>query len=184
MDGIVAMEGNGPRSGNAKKMNLILISTDPVALDATVCRIINLDPKLVPTVLYAKEAGLGTYEESEIELVGDPIDRFIDPSFVVKRESIEPYTPGKAIQILRNTLVAKPKINSSKCKKCGVCIKMCPVNPKALSWSGVQNKTLPGYTYKNCIRCYCCQELCPESAIHLKTPVIRKVLSTVFPKFK
>jgi formate hydrogenlyase subunit 6/NADH:ubiquinone oxidoreductase subunit I len=31
------------------------------------------------------------------------------------------------------------------------------------------------YQYNNCIRCYCCQEMCPEGAIRLKIPLIRKV---------
>jgi len=34
MDGIIAMEGNGPRGGTPKKMNVILFSTDPIALDS------------------------------------------------------------------------------------------------------------------------------------------------------
>ena len=44
MDGIIAMEGNGPRGGTPKKMNVLLLSADPVALDATVCTMIGLDP--------------------------------------------------------------------------------------------------------------------------------------------
>ena len=37
MDGIVAMEGNGPRSGIPVQMNCLIVSTDPIALDATFC---------------------------------------------------------------------------------------------------------------------------------------------------
>jgi len=32
MDGIVAMEGNGPRNGTPRPMHVLLFSTDPVAL--------------------------------------------------------------------------------------------------------------------------------------------------------
>ena len=35
MDGIIAMEGNGPRGGTPRPMNVLLFSTDPIALDAT-----------------------------------------------------------------------------------------------------------------------------------------------------
>jgi Fe-S-cluster-containing hydrogenase component 2 len=28
----------------------------------------------------------------------------------------------------------------------------------------------PAFDYETCIRCYCCQELCPEHAIDLKVP--------------
>ena len=43
MDGIVAMEGNGPGSGDPFPINAILVSTDPVALDAVFCKLIYLD---------------------------------------------------------------------------------------------------------------------------------------------
>jgi uncharacterized protein (DUF362 family) len=36
MDGIRAMEGNGPRGGKPFSMNILLFSSDPIALDATV----------------------------------------------------------------------------------------------------------------------------------------------------
>ena len=49
MDGIVAMEGNGPGSGDPFPINAILVSTDPVALDAVFCKLIYLDSELVAT---------------------------------------------------------------------------------------------------------------------------------------
>lgn len=175
MDGIVAMEGNGPRGGTPKKMNMLLFSADPVALDATVCRIINLNPEYVPTVKFGKEAGLGTYIEEEIELVGGSIEDFYDPSFSVKREPVKPYKPGGVVQILRNSLVPKPHIDAAKCVKCGVCVNACPVKPKALDWHDGVKTDVPSYIYKRCIRCYCCQELCPQSAIELKVPLVRRL---------
>ncbi|MCK5347837.1 MAG: 4Fe-4S binding protein [Desulfobacula sp.] len=38
---------------------------------------------------------------------------------------------------------------------------------------------VPLYNYDNCIRCYCCQEMCPESAIQLKTPFLRKIINSI-----
>jgi uncharacterized protein (DUF362 family)/Pyruvate/2-oxoacid:ferredoxin oxidoreductase delta subunit len=174
MDGIMAMEGNGPRSGTPKKMNLLLISPDPIALDATVCRIINLNPELVPTIKYGSETGAGTYAEDEIEILGDGMQCFKD--FDVKREPLKPYKTRGYVQFLKNTLVPKPYIDKDKCVKCGVCVQMCPVNPKAVDWhDGVKDKA-PSYMYQRCIRCYCCQELCPEGIIGLKAPLIRRVI--------
>ena len=83
MDGIIAMEGNGPRNGDARKMNVLLFSTDPVALDATVCRLINLNPDLVEPLVYGAQSGLGTM--TNIDYVGDPIEEFIVPDFAVNR---------------------------------------------------------------------------------------------------
>lgn len=175
MDGIQAMEGNGPRGGTPRKMNLLLFSSDPVALDATVCRIINLHPEYVPTIKFGREAGLGTYIAEEIEIVGDRLQDFYTSDFDVKREPVRSYKPGGFIQFLRNLLVSKPYIHASKCKTCGVCVNMCPVNPKAVDWhDGIKTKA-PTYKYKRCIRCYCCQELCPESAINLRVPLVRRL---------
>lgn len=177
MDGIMAMEGNGPRGGNPKKMNILLFSADPIALDATVCRLINMNPEFVPTTKFGMETGLGTYLEEDIEIVGDEFKTFYDEGFEAKREPVKPYKPGGTIQFLRNSLVPKPYIIENKCIKCGVCIKMCPVDPKAVDWhDGVKDK-VPSYRYIRCIRCYCCQELCPESAIDLKVPFIRRLFT-------
>ena len=177
MDGIIAMEGNGPRGGNPKKMNMLLFSSDPVALDATVCRIINLNPEFVPTIKFGKEGGLGTYLENEIEIAGDDLKSFIDIYFNVKREPAAATGAWSSLKTFRNSFVPKPYIDKSKCIKCGVCVKMCPVNPKAVDWhDGVKGKP-PSYKYERCIRCYCCQELCPESAIRLKVPPLRRLFS-------
>ena len=70
MDGIMAMEGNGPRGGKPRRMNILLFSADPIALDATVCRLLGLDPEYVPTIAAGAEAGYGTHAESGIELRG------------------------------------------------------------------------------------------------------------------
>lgn len=66
MDGVVAMEGNGPQSGTPTPMNVLMLSTDPVALDAVFCHLVNLDPELVPTNVSGMEQGVGTFAEIEV----------------------------------------------------------------------------------------------------------------------
>ncbi len=176
MDGIWAMEGNGPRGGTPKAMNLILMSTDPIALDATVCRIISLNPELVPTIYLGYEAKTGTYKENEILLLGDDISTFKAPSFKVDRSTIIRYHPNKILSFFSRHLVSKPVIETDKCIKCGVCVMICPAKPKALNWQGDDKRLFPQYAYALCIRCCCCQEMCPEKAIFLKKPLFRKAL--------
>lgn len=175
MDGIIAMEGNGPRGGTHKKMNVIMFSTDPIAMDATVCRLMNLDPELVLTNKVGMEIGAGTYHEEDIEILGDPIESFIAMDFDVNREPVKPFKPGGGMNVIKNALVPRPYIIAEKCVKCGVCVNMCPVTPKAVDWHDGNKKNPPSYKYERCIRCYCCQELCPESAIYLKVPFIRRL---------
>lgn len=155
MDGIVAMEGNGPRGGNPRPMNLLLFSSDPVALDATVCRLLHLDPSLVPTTVFAQEAGCGTWVAEKIQLVGDDFESFQQPDFQVER-----------------------------CTRCGTCVRVCPVSPKAVDWHDGNKAAPPTYRYDRCIRCYGLQELCPEKAVELKVPFLRRLFGkkSVTPK--
>jgi NAD-dependent dihydropyrimidine dehydrogenase PreA subunit len=176
MDAIMAMEGNGPRNGTPKSLNLILLSTDPVALDASVCRIIGLDPKLVETITYGELFGLGT--SHNITYLGDPIDDFSSSDFKVNRSRQKTTTDTSFLStsFLRRYSAPRPTINADICTKCGRCVEVCPAQPKALNWGSDGKTQPPVYDYAKCIRCYCCQELCPFNAIYVKTPVLGKII--------
>lgn len=175
MDGIMAMEGNGPRGGTPRAMNVLLFSSDPVALDATASRLINLNPLYVPTTLIGSENGAGYYKEEDIEIVGDKLNDFICKDFNVERSTVKTVRKGKMVSFLNDRLVPKPVIVDEKCTQCGTCVSSCPVDGKAINWFNNDKTKAPVYDYKKCIRCYCCQEMCPESAIILKEPLIIKV---------
>ncbi len=176
MDGILAMEGNGPGNGTPRKMGLLLLSTDPVALDATVCRIIDLDPELVPTITAGQQAGLGNYRE--MRLLGDPIEECACPDFKVNRKpAISTDSVYRfLVPLMRHYIIPRPVINTGQCTRCGTCVQMCPVVPKAIDFRDPDRTTPPQYDYGQCIRCYCCQEICPDSAIQVDTPWLGRLL--------
>jgi uncharacterized protein (DUF362 family)/Pyruvate/2-oxoacid:ferredoxin oxidoreductase delta subunit len=178
MDAVFAMEGNGPQSGKPKKLGCILMSTDPVALDATICRIVDVNPEFIPTCKIGRRAGLGTMRSDSIKLVGDAIELFTNATFDVVRHP-PLFTRGKGFfRGITNTLVPKPVINAALCIACGKCVDICPVEPKALAWKmPPSGKRPPVYTYSRCIRCFCCQETCPQKAISIR----RHVLSVILP---
>jgi ferredoxin len=169
------MEGNGPRSGKLRKLNVLLFSTDPIALDATACRIINLDPEVVPTSKLGEKAGLGTYHGENIELVGDSLESFVCPDFDVIRTPPDHCTSGRVKTFIKNRLCERPVIDGVKCTNCGTCVKMCPVDPKAVDWRNGDKSQPPTHDYDRCIRCYCCQEACPEGAITAQTTVLGRL---------
>jgi len=177
MDGIVAMEGNGPRSGKLKQLNVLLLSSDPVALDATACKIAHLDPEVVPTSKLGEKAGLGTYHVENIELMGEPLESFVDTSFQVNRTPPVSSSGGRLRVFLKNRITQRPVIDKAKCTCCGTCVTMCSVQPKAVDWYRGDESSPPRYDYDRCIRCYCCQETCPEGAINLSNPLLGKIYS-------
>jgi uncharacterized protein (DUF362 family)/NAD-dependent dihydropyrimidine dehydrogenase PreA subunit len=178
MDGIMAMEGNGPRNGKLKQLSVLLLSTDPVALDATACRIIGLNPENVPTSRPGEKAGLGTYQTENIELVGEMAESFLNTSFAVNRTALAPGSPSRLGTYIKNRITQRPSIDKTKCTRCGTCVKMCPVDPKAVDWRKGDQSRFPKHNYDICIRCFCCQETCPAGAIFVETPF----LGRLFPR--
>lgn len=91
-DGIVAMEGNGPLHGRPKGLGCLVFANDPVAADATCCRLMGIEPARVKHL--AMTVSLGNMAESQIEHRGESITSHIQPfdlipSFARLRQSIE-----------------------------------------------------------------------------------------------
>lgn len=174
MDGVMAMEGNGPRNGTPRQMNVILLSSDPIALDTVFCRLVNLDESLVETINFGNQYGLGS---SNVEVLGESIDAHRAVDFVVNRDRamITDNQGAFFSRFIRRFISPRPVINETLCIKCGKCEEICPAVPKALSWKNGK-KSPPIYDYAQCIRCYCCQETCPHQAISVKSPFLGKLI--------
>ena len=171
MDAVVAMEGNGPRGGDPREVGVLVVSADPVAVDAVGCRIMALDPALVGTCVWGERLGLGTM--SDIELVGDEVPVIAD--FVVNRAAVST-TRGIGSPLGKRLLAPRPFIIGERCTRCGTCVSVCPVDPKAVDWPDQDRSRVPVHDYSRCIRCYCCQEMCPERAIEVMTPPLGRLI--------
>jgi uncharacterized protein (DUF362 family) len=85
IDGILGMEGDGPILGEPVQSGVLVMGRSPVAVDATCCRVMGIDPK---KVLYLKHANrkIGTIEELKIEQRGEKITEvrrdFALPDFI------------------------------------------------------------------------------------------------------
>ena len=172
MDGIIAMEGNGPASGDPVFMKTILVSKDPVALDSVFARLVDLKPEYVPTIVYGDKYKLGTMNFNNISVVtpdgeitiDKAFDKYGNPNFVVNRNK-RSFWSLKELFHRSKEKTHRPVVDLNLCVACGKCESVCPVNGKAVH-SGNGNKAK--YDYDKCIRCYCCQEICPAKAISRK----------------
>jgi len=183
MDGILAMQGNGPRGGEPVEMKVLLFSDDPVALDSIFCKLIDLKPAFVPYMKVGRESGLGTDLYNEIAIVGDDIEGLINKNFEVTRKPPSQFVSARSFPpFLKNLITPKPVILYEHCVNCGNCIEQCPVLPKAIYWPAGKRDKKPIYNYKRCIRCFCCQEICPEKAIYIKTPLLGRLIHSHIPK--
>lgn len=180
MDGIVAMEGNGPSSGTPVAMNVLLFSADPVALDSVYAGLIHLDPAQVPTCVSAARAGVGTMDYEEIDIVtpegsitmAQAREKYGKADFDVFRGAMRKSLMMKVVPLLP-FLQHRPRVDRKKCVGCGVCEEACPVAEKAVH---AGNGKKARYDYKKCIRCYCCQEMCPMKAIEVYRSPLNKLL--------
>lgn len=168
MDGVMAMEGNGPRNGDPVHIGVLLFSTDPVALDTVMCNLIELNPMRVPTSGPGGRWGLGTYKMEEIEVVGDSLSAARPGGYKVRRGPVRDLSPQGMLSTVDNLISQRPVLNRRRCVRCGQCVEACPAQPKALDWHDGDEKQPPSYKYIRCIRCFCCQEICPEGAITVK----------------
>lgn len=174
MDGVVGMEGNGPRNGTTRNVGVILMSANPHALDYAAAKIMNLDPQLVPTIAAATAHGYLIPER--VTILGNSLEEVTLPDYDVNRSRTSTTgKPGFWTTIVKNWITPRPVIDPERCTHCGRCVQVCPATPKALAFDqGRQNP--PQYTYSRCIRCYCCQEMCPEEAISVEKPFLGRLL--------
>jgi uncharacterized protein (DUF362 family) len=82
VDGILGMQGNGPIQGTPKAAGVLLFGDDPVAVDATACRVMALLPEKVP---YLARAGtmLGHLDATKIQQLGEAISSVRTPFAVL-----------------------------------------------------------------------------------------------------
>ena len=158
MDAVVGMEGNGPGSGDPRKIGVILAGTDHVALDVVAAAMVGLKPEELPIIRAAASAGIGETVLDRITIIGEPIPT-IGHFRLPAREHLEWELPDWMRQTLKEALTTRPVINNRDCIRCGICQNHCPQQVITVHGKGLV------IDYRNCIRCFCCQEFCPRGAI-------------------
>ena len=161
VDGILAMEGQGPTGGDPKHVGVVAGSKDPVALDAVLADVVSLPP--VKLLSMAGERGLGVSDLDKIEVFGPPVDEL--------RVPLEPAAPSKAkIGVLGKIMYgvryygARPVLNTDRKDVLQKLAELCPVD--AIKLDGKPR------IRRNCVRCMSCVESCEDNAVTVKVPRI------------
>lgn len=178
LDGIVAMEGNGPRSGKPKKMDTLIMGKSLTAVDSTAVRLIGYDNPLdIPALKEANDYKWGSVLPKDIQVLGESIENMKVKDFELCRKGGNFYfiTPG-VTNFLRDLIAPDPVLIEKKCISCKRCQEVCPEKPRVIKMINNKGKMQPTWNMKECIRCFCCQELCPCGAIETKYSRLGKML--------
>jgi uncharacterized protein (DUF362 family)/NAD-dependent dihydropyrimidine dehydrogenase PreA subunit len=171
VDGVVAMEGDGPGTGGKlRNLGLILAGSDAVALDTVLALVMGLRPFDILTTKFAAQRGLGTGDINAIQVLGERLEEVIEEPFQLPGTSLKDRIPHPILEIAKNLIRFYPKVDYNNCNLCGACIRACP--SKVIS---IKNERIV-IDYSGCISCFCCQEACPYSAIKVKKSILAKIV--------
>lgn len=171
VDAIIAMEGNGPGSGDPIELGLLLAGVNPVAIDVIAGRLAGIPGEMLPIEREAISLGLHGALINDIALCGIPfasipVTRLKLPAGLDVQFGLPPFIANS----LKNQLTSYPAAKAKTCVFCGVCRDACP--PAAIT---IQNSTL-SIDKARCIRCWCCRELCPHSAMETRRGLLLKTM--------
>lgn len=171
VDAVVAMEGNGPASGDPRQLGLLMAGANAVAIDLIAAEIAGIPKKLLFVERQAERMGLPGADRGRITMVGLSLDEFrVAPFLLPPLADVQFGVPGFLRERLRHHLTTRPVPIPEKCRLCGICRDACP--PGAMT---IRDGRLL-IDYRRCIRCFCCRELCPDGALTVREGAVLKCL--------
>ena len=172
LDGIWGMEGEGPSAGEPRNFGVLMASSSASALDWVAARMLGFKPSQLSYLQQAMMHDGILPENIEIPMAWKEkkfkkvkIRRI---GFFIK---VLAYSPAFVKSIFRRMYDYWPDFND-QCKKCGICVKSCPVGAMTLT-PGMKH---PRIDHDKCIKCMCCHEVCPYQAVYIKKTFLAKFL--------
>lgn len=119
----------------------------------------------------------GAILPEDIEVLGEKIESMNCKDFKLSRKDGSFYFVNHSVTHFLTSMVApNPVVVEEKCNGCKRGDEVCSQRPKVISFIKKGNKVIPKWDYIKCIRCFCCQELCPQGAIETKYKTLGKIL--------
>lgn len=176
MDGIIAMQGEGPGAGTPYQLGVVLASQSVAMLDWVAAQCLGYDPARIPYLLDGMRRTRGgdtiaeptTYPLSAAEIGHEGFEKLPYSSELGERL-------GGTSNSLRSFAGAfirlRPIFHTKKCIGCGACVHICPA--KALALDRRKGSNVIRIDDKRCITCFCCHEVCPAGAITIGHALLR-----------
>lgn len=170
MDAIVGMEGNGPTNGKPRKIGALLCSENPFALDDVASRLIKMEGQ----VIHLEKGRARGLVDTPTVLGEDPaalrVEDFLPPDSAKKNiiAKIAEIGDGRLMRFFE----PRPAIDRKKCVGCGECVRSCPAHTITLD----KTRRIAVIEPAPCIKCFCCQELCPKDAVKIKQNFLIKLV--------
>ena len=167
VDGIVAMEGNGPAAGSPAYLGILFGGEDLLAVDAVAAELCGMSSRHIPWL----ERRTATIVGGRVEDVAP--GGIKKPTTSVPEMGVfsNPLIRSLSARLLRRVYSPLPVIKDEKCTRCSSCADGCP-NAAIAVGSG-----LPTVDRKKCIRCYCCFEACEHGAVTIPQSRISRWLA-------
>ena len=174
LDGILAMEGDGPAGGEPRNVGILMASEDMVNMDLAIAYMMGLEPMRVPYLKAAYGRGLGKMAFDKADLLGDIEALQIIGDWKLPESyqgngngntdfaAILPKILQPIVKKIERAVAPHPVIQQALCIGCGKCAEIC-------SKDTIVIKNKKAKVIQNaCIRCFCCHEMCPVKAIEVK----------------
>jgi uncharacterized protein (DUF362 family)/NAD-dependent dihydropyrimidine dehydrogenase PreA subunit len=171
VDAVIAMEGNGPGSGDPRHVGLLLAGINPVAVDVFAGECAGIPKKLLHIERMAEKLRLDGADRADIRTVGIPPEEARVTGFRLPHiADVQFGLPNFLKNRLRHYLTSRPIAIPEKCRLCGVCVDACPPQAIEIKDGGLI------FDYHGCIRCFCCRELCPDGALDVREGAVLKYI--------
>lgn len=171
IDGVMGMDGEGPTNGKPKFIGQILASANPYALDAVAVSLF-ANPLDMPLLQVAVRRGLLDRDFANIDFdFNSWKTHFITDFDFSPAQSTDSFLNLPTwVKKLAVKYLTKRVSMDNNCRACGKCATHCPAKAINIKKGRARVKQ------KKCIRCYCCQELCPFNAVRFKKPLFYRVV--------
>jgi len=170
MDAGLAMDGEGPASGNPRWLGYLMASEDGVALDSAAASLILDGRRRVMTTEFAAARGIGIADLSEITRLGKAFTNGAISDFKLPANAYMKFIPSFLVKALEPYLWVRPAINDETCTMCRICLINCPQDVIS------EDNGKMRFDYDKCIKCMCCHELCPYKSVFLERSRLGKLI--------